>query len=235
MSHYPFPSYTYQVIARGKILDSNTIIPAYESTSTSDNQEFVHRFSFLPRFDYTPKANIIVYYVKDERIVSTSVYADLYDDFRNFIELNVTPEIAAPGQMVDIHIKSNPTSYIGLLGFNQSLIELRSGNDLARDEIWNELEMFHSQVKRRTFHYSEKPKEKSYPIYNNPWDDFSEAGLILFSNTIEPIPVRVCYKLRACDMMERSSCFSESEVVMKPKIRKNFPESWIWESMTLEK
>lgn len=107
---------------------------------------------------------------------------------------------------------------------------MRSGNDLAKDEIWNELELFHSEVKRRSYSFEEKPN-KQVPFYSNLWEDFERANLITFTNTIEPIQVR-CYKMMACDMMVRSSCFSEPEGAMiMPKIRKEFPETWIWESI----
>lgn len=62
-------------------------------------------------------------------------------------------------------------------------------------------------------------------------NSFQHAGLYMFSNTLEPVQVRVCYRLMACDMMARASCFSEAEGVMKPKPRKEFPETWIWESV----
>lgn len=37
--------------------------------------------------------------------------------------------------------------------------------------------------------------------------------------------------MMACNAMMRSSCFSEPEGVMQPRIRKDFPETWIWESV----
>lgn len=175
MSHYAFPSYTYQIVARGKIMESNTITPAFDATNET---EFLHRFRFLPTFEYAPKVNVIIYYVKDETIVSTSVRIDLYDDFNNFIELNVTPESVAPGQTIDLAVKSNPNSYIGLLGIDKSVLILRGGNDLAQDEIWNELEMFHSQVKRRSYSFG-STRKRSMVTYHNEWSDFRVSDFSL--------------------------------------------------------
>lgn len=225
----PLHNYTYQIISRGKIVESKSIhIP--ENTNNS------HRFKFVPTFDYAPRAKVIVYLVEGEAIRSTNVCVVLDQNLRNYIELNVTPDTAKPGQTVDINVKSNPKSYIGLLGIDQSVLLLRSGNDLAQDEVWNELDMFNSQTSYRHFDYddSEKPKKKKYVLpYHNNWEDFNSAGLILFTNTQEPIQIRMCYKM-SCDMMERAVCFGAavgSPMVSAPKVRKEFPETWLWESI----
>lgn len=168
MSHYPFPSYTYLVVGRGKILETKTIVTLFADTEAA---EYTHRFTFMPTFDYAPQARIIVYCVRDSAIVTATVTADLYNDFKNYIDLDVEPKIAKPGQIVDINVKSNPNSYIGLLGIDKCVKILRGGNDLAHDEIWNELELFHSEVKRRSYDYENTKKRNLY--YTNEWKDFA--------------------------------------------------------------
>lgn len=169
MSHYVFPTYTYVIVGRGKILETKTMSPTFDE---NENSEYKHRFSFTPNFDYAPRAKIIVYCIRDRSIISTNICVDLYDDFKNFIELDVAPETAKPGDVVDFNIKSNPNSYIGLLGIDKSVLILRGGNDLAHDELWNELELFHSAVKRRSYDHFENSKRLMSP-YHNAWDDFS--------------------------------------------------------------
>lgn len=173
MSHYPFPTFTYQIVARGKILETNTIVTAFDLNDT----EYMHRFKFVPTFEHAPRVQVVIYYVKDEHIVSTNVGVDLRDDFKNFIELETVPEATEPGQAVDLTVRSNPNSFIGLLGVDKSVMILRGGNDLAYDEIWNELEMFHGQVKSRIYEYGSS-KIRSLPIYHNEWSDFKVKRLI---------------------------------------------------------
>lgn len=173
MSHYSFPTFTYQIVARGKILESNTIVTAFDLNDT----EYIHRFKFVPTFEYAPRAQVVIYYVKDEHIVSTNVGVDLRDDFKNFIELEAVPETTEPGQAVDLTVRSNPNSFIGLLGVDKSVMILRGGNDLAYDEIWNELEMFHGQIKSRIYEYG-KSTIRSLPVYHNEWSDFKVNRLI---------------------------------------------------------
>lgn len=175
MSHYAFSTYTYVIVGRGRILETKTVSPVFED---SDATEYTHRFSFHPNFDYAPKAKVIVYCVRNQSIVTADVCVDLHDDFKNFIDMDVTPNTTNPGHTVDINVKSNPNSYIGLLGIDKSVLILRGGNDLAHDQIWNELESFNTQVKYRSYDYSEERK-RPLPSYYNPWDDFSVSKNIL--------------------------------------------------------
>lgn len=162
-------TYTYVIVGRGKILETKTLTPTFDENESS---EYIHQFTFTPTFDYAPSAKLIVYCIRDRSIVSTNVRIDLQDDFKNFIELDVAPNTAKPGDIVELNVKSNPNSYIGLLGIDKSVLILRGGNDLAHDEIWNELELFHSAVKRRIYGHDGHFKRKLQP-YVNVWEDFS--------------------------------------------------------------
>lgn len=171
-SHYPLASFTYFIVSRSRILESRTVSPATASTIDTQSQQYTYPFTFMPSFEYAPRAKIIVYYMNDGRIVSTTVCCEMYDDFNNFVELTVGQAVTKPGQTIEIKVKSNPNATIGLLGYDRSLSILRSGNDLARDAIWNELEMFSSQVKHRQYNYMDESSPKM-PAYHNPWDDFA--------------------------------------------------------------
>lgn len=174
MSHYAFPSYTYVIVGRGRILETKTVTPVFDD---SNSTEYTHRFTFHPNFEYAPKARVIVYCLRNQSIVSAEVCVDLYDDFKNFINMEVTPNTAKPGQIVDINVKSNANCYIGLLGIDKSVLILRGGNDLAHDQIWNELELFYTQVKYRSYDHSEERK-RPLPSYYNPWDNFAVSGYL---------------------------------------------------------
>lgn len=155
-SPQPLSSYTYQIAARGKIVNSKTIV-------LNGNTENVTRFTFTPTFDYAPRAVVIVYYISNSSISSTIASIELHDKFKNFIDLEVTPDESKPGGEIDINVKSNPKSYIGLLAVDQSVLLLRSGNDLAQDEIWSELSTFHLQTQSTSY-------------YRNGWHDFDVSS-----------------------------------------------------------
>lgn len=213
-----------------------------EFTPTEDGGS--DQLVFVPTYECTPKLQVLVYILLGKSLCSKTVTVELRETLNNFIELNVVPESAKPGETVDLNISSNPKSFIGLLGVDQSVMLLRSGNDLALDAVWNEIDLFHSQVSYSRFGIfdPEKPKKKkSLPQYANYWEDFDRAKIIIFTNTDEPIRQMVL-KMR-CDMLDRDTCYSTVfggppslnitpfNQKMSQKLRKFFPETWIWETI----
>lgn len=100
----------------------------------------MHRFSVQPHFGYAPKATITIYRMVEGILATSSFTVELYDDFKNFIEVDVSRDVAKPGDIVDIKVKSSKNAYIGLLGIDQSALILRGDNDLTRENIWSEVE-----------------------------------------------------------------------------------------------
>lgn len=237
-SQHCLKNYTYLITARGKILESKT----KEFSASEDGS--IDRLTFVPTFDCTPKLHFLVYILLGKSLCSKKLDIELNERLNNFIDLSVTPGMAKPGQVVELNVASNPKSYIALLGVDQSVLLLRSGNYLALDGIWNEIEMFHMQVSYARFGIivpEAPPKQKkSIPQYVNYWEDFERANLIMFSNTNEPIR-QVALKM-SCDMMERAACFKApfgfdsvapvDIAAVVPKTRKEFPETWIWDSIS---
>lgn len=199
-SHRALHYYSYLIVSRGVIVESRTI----KVEQDPENVRFSDTFKFIPTFKHAPQPTIIVYALVGEEIMSTKVSFSIYENLQNFIDLSVTPEAAKPGHIVDIEVKSNPKSYIGLLGIDQSVLLLRGGNDLSYDDVWNELEMFYTQISYRKHSFSfgeatapeKKKKKKTAPIYNNHWEDFSVGSLgILFS--ITKLTIVSLYRFRA--------------------------------------
>lgn len=48
------------------------------------------------------------------------------------VEIQVTPDSVEPGKAVDIVVKAKPNSYVGVLGVDQSVLLLKTGNDISR-------------------------------------------------------------------------------------------------------
>lgn len=235
--------YTYILMARAKIVESKTVeLPADAATS--------HRFSFVPTFDMAPKVDVIVYYVEDNSLCSTRTSIELKGTLDNFIEVNVDRDTAKPGDFVDFSIESNAKTFVGLVGVDQSVLLMNEGNDLVEDEIWNELERFHTQLAyaHAGFYDPEKNKKKKcLPSYYNNFPDFNSTGLILFTNVREPVQVRrkiQCRKMKCADMIMMPVAMACSAtdfggippmLAVAPKIRKEFPETWLWESIPGDK
>ena len=173
LSPHALPSYTYVIIGRGQIVESKTISTAIDDDggAGANKSKYAYRFSFVPSFECAPRTKIIVYCIRNRSILSANTSVALFEDFQNFIDLDVSSNTAKPGQTVDIKIKSNLNAYIGLLGMDTSVLLLRGGNDLTSNDIWSELEFLHTRVKRRMD--SKNFFQTSGSNYYNNWIDFS--------------------------------------------------------------
>ncbi|XP_037033232.1 CD109 antigen-like [Bradysia coprophila] len=230
-SKSPLQSYTYVILAKrsATLIEAKTITPTYDDLR-SHPPFYIHKFTFVPDFNCAPQVEIIVYFIKDTKIKSTFLSVKFKGgDFANFIELDVTPNTAKPGQMVDISIKTNPNAYVGLLGVDKSVKLLGSGNDLTSVEIWK---------------WANRPIRR-YGSYRSPWDHFLLAELITFTNLIEP-EQHAYYFPNLSTMGENRRSMNEDGIVhvslsycshnvdvpyVTPVIRKEFPDTWIWETI----
>lgn len=222
-------------MARAKIVESKTVeLPADAGTS--------HRFSFVATFEMAPQVDVIVYYVEDKSLCSSRTSIELKENLDNFIEVNVDRDTAKPGDVVDFNIESNAKTFVGLVGVDQSVLLMNEGNDLVQDEVWNELERFHTQLayaRAGFFDPETTKKKKSLPSYYNSFPDFNSTGLILFTNVREPVQVRrkiQCRKMKCADMIAMPMVVACSGSILPmhpvaPRIRKEFPETWLWESI----
>lgn len=173
---------SYQILGRGDIIITNTVeIPNRKS----------HTITFLASFAMVPSAQFIVYFIRNNEIVSDKIEIHFSDDLQNFVskernkfktelvgdmlwfyplqvELDVSTNKATPGQEVDITIISKPNSYIGLLAIDQNAMFLRDGNNLDKHRVFNELKNYEK------YHF--KP-DRNYGTSEN-WEDFVVSSII---------------------------------------------------------
>ena len=89
-----------------------------------------------------PKARLIVYYV---RAANTELVADALNfkvdgSFKTSVTLSSNVNQTKPGGNVDIQVDTRPSAYVGLLGVDQSVLLLKTGNDITKDSVMQELE-----------------------------------------------------------------------------------------------
>lgn len=159
-SKTPLPTFTYQVIARGKVLRAETIkAPNSES----------HIIEFPATFEMAPSARLLVYYFKENEIQSTCADINLRDELNNLIELKVSSLKAKPGSTVDIAVSTSPHSFVGLLGVDQSVLLLKANEGLSKEDAFNEIEQYQYAVHEST----NAAKRIHAPYYaNSYWNDF---------------------------------------------------------------
>lgn len=74
-----------------------------------------------------PKAQLIVYYMKDGEIISDKIDIEFGEELHNFVKVDTSATQARPGENIDITVSTKPGSYVGLLGVDQSVILLKDG------------------------------------------------------------------------------------------------------------
>lgn len=74
-------------------------------------------------------------------------------------------EEAKPGNILNITVKSLPKSYVGLLGIDQSVLLLKSGNDIDKSMVSAELQQY-SYIDKYNFEWKE---DSYYGSYTDLW------------------------------------------------------------------
>lgn len=124
-SYKPLQNFTYQLIARGKVLlAENVAVP---------NRKY-HVFKFIATFEMAPRLHVLVYRFNENKLISAKVDIELKGDLNNYLKLKLSAKQAKPGQNVSIDVLTNPNSYVGLLGVDQSVLLLKQNEGLSQEE-----------------------------------------------------------------------------------------------------
>lgn len=91
------------------------------------------------------------------------------------MKLELSTLQAKPGQDLKITINTKPNSYVGLLGVDQSVLLLKSGNDIEKKSVFEELENFNTRNYYRGWYGG------YFPTYEN----FESSGAIMLTNAKE--------------------------------------------------
>lgn len=152
--------FTYQIVSQGKLIYSDSVIVPERN---------YHVFDFLATFDLTPLAHVIVYYFNSDDLISTKIDIEIRDELENFVKLKLSDSNVAPGDAVNITVTSNPRSYVGLLGVDQSVLLLKKNADITVASAFDERELYQYQL-----HEKEKNERGTLsPFYfNNYFGDF---------------------------------------------------------------
>lgn len=152
--------FTYHLISQGRLVHSDSLMVP---------QRNYHVFHFMATFDLLPTAHLIVYYFKNDDIISAKIDIDIREHLNNFIKLKLSETRVQPGENVNIDITTKPKSFVGLLGVDQSVLLLKKNNDLSIEDAWNERELYQYQFHERN---SKSNLGHSPYFYNKYCSDF---------------------------------------------------------------
>ncbi|XP_070505072.1 CD109 antigen-like isoform X2 [Chironomus tepperi] len=242
----------HQVLSGGKILESK-----HEKFSAATSE---HMLTIIPTVFMLPKATVVIYYIAENgEIVSDKIDVEFGNQLLNHINLKLSTEQAKPGEDLVINVNSQPNSYVGLLGVDQSVLLLKKGNDIEQQTVFDELRGFgevqkynysyyHSNVTISDFHEMilmtncRVPQERRVHAYE------CEARFSMASRCHDDDGVRMmAMSTRAAPkmMMMRNDMMMDSEPmvemafgaapVRKPvEIRKKFPETWLFDNLEFD-
>ncbi|XP_051859032.1 CD109 antigen isoform X7 [Drosophila albomicans] len=225
-SDKPIPYFVYTIVARGNIVKAEYVDVAEESKS--------HTIKLIPTFEMVPQFTIYVHYVVDNELRFQEHNVNVDREFENSIEISAPLE-AKPSEEVKLKVKTDADSYVGLLGVDQSVLLLKSGNDLSRDDIFNGISNFKTSTPWQRG-YGRYPGETSglvtltnadYPYDTEEyiWEDEP----FLRSAEAESITTSLIFSTIApASFIENARPTLTTTSISIPQVRHEFSETWIF-------
>ncbi|XP_013393359.1 C3 and PZP-like alpha-2-macroglobulin domain-containing protein 8, partial [Lingula anatina] len=246
---------SYQIISRGTIHSVGEQVFA----SAATRQEF----TITADSNMAPKARILVYFLTaDGEMIVDSVDFTVEGAFRNDVSVRFTnpsnTEITQSelGKDVTFEVTAAAGSFVGCLAVDQSVLLLKSGNDITQAEVLAELEEYDVKDTSGGFNpclrgepcIMAKRKKRSfwwpYPIGgNNAFDLLKEAGMLVMTDAylkkdlvlypiLEERPIAGIGGGIMDGALAPAEDSSESgRLAAVTTVRKAFPESWLWSEM----
>ncbi|XP_045036417.1 CD109 antigen isoform X3 [Daphnia magna] len=232
----PLDSYTYEVMGRGNLIVARTV---------QAGNQMSHAFRFQVTAAMAPVARVVVYYVRaDGEIVADALNFDVEGTFQNFVEIQVAPDSVEPGKAVDIVVKAKPNSYVGILGVDQSVLLLKTGNDISRQDVLDEVKSYDSTRRPDFASWLPEVGGRSFwwPSSATAGEVFSNSGTVVLTNgyiqesmpfvtyrandqTIRALPVTPVNN--QVDDADDESLWPSNSI----RTRTRFPETWLWENL----
>uniref|UniRef100_A0A0P6J8B7 CD109 antigen n=1 Tax=Heterocephalus glaber TaxID=10181 RepID=A0A0P6J8B7_HETGA len=201
--------FSYMVVSRGQL------VAVGKQTSTT--------FSLTPENSWAPKACIIVYYVEnDGEIINDVLKIPVQLAFNNEIKLFWSKPNAEPSEKVSLRISvTQPESIVGIVAVDKSVNLMNTSNDITMENVVRELELYN------TGYY--------IGMFMNSFTVFQECGLwvltdaILVKDYIDGVYDTADYAERFIEeSLEEYEDMHDFSSVSSPRVRKHFPETWIW-------
>lgn len=238
------------MIAHGKVIYA-------ENVDVPDRT--YHVFKFKITFALVPKATLIVYRFKNGEIVATNTEINIEDDLNNFVKLKLSAAETQPGKDVNIDIITNTESYVGLVGVDQSVLLLKKNDGLTKGDAMRELEdyqqHFHTTESkpwiiepRNYINDYFRPFERSNVIlftnakqdvyrYHNRFYAMGSSGGGAYMKTTTHSFAMPGVPAPAMNSVQFDAFVERSEVVdgpaAPPRVRTEFPETWLWEDLDI--
>uniref|UniRef100_A0A182W9G3 TEP1-F n=1 Tax=Anopheles minimus TaxID=112268 RepID=A0A182W9G3_9DIPT len=153
-----------------------------------------------------PKAKIIVSTIVNQTVVYDFVDID-FKDLRNNFHMTIDEEEVKPGRQIELRMSGRPGAYVGLAAYDQGLLVYNKNHDL----LWeNVMQVF----------------DECQALDEHEFDNLHSMGL--FGRTFDGIEFSGAH-----DTSSRYGSQENSQIKKLVPYRTNFPESWLWENVTI--
>ncbi|XP_077965467.1 CD109 antigen-like isoform X4 [Styela clava] len=133
-------SYRFTILARGKLLKQELYTPA-EYVKETDSFKFSYMFDVTK--DMSPNVYVIVSFIRsDGEIVADSVKITVQATLENKVTMTTSTAKTDAGMPVSITVNAAAGSFVGLRAIDQSVLLLKSGNDITKDKIFQDLDKY---------------------------------------------------------------------------------------------
>lgn len=242
----PMQQVSCQGVARGDIVWAL-------SRSAKNATSFEFDVQVDPRM--APEARIICYYIRSENkeIIADATSVQVSGLNRNPVKLSLSRDEAKPGQEVELSVLTKPSALVGVLAIDQSVLLLKSGNDISQQEIGAELRHFGSpdwsaashwmraSNAERLFDMSDVVVLTNNRIYDGDHELYSGGGGFASRRLSGSAPAPTSSVVLSARVLE-SAELQPPEFHLDNKksgksgepliIRSVFPETWLWQNAT---
>uniref|UniRef100_T1H4Z1 Alpha-2-macroglobulin bait region domain-containing protein n=1 Tax=Megaselia scalaris TaxID=36166 RepID=T1H4Z1_MEGSC len=172
-----------------------------------------------------PNVKVVVFLYNKGDLKKKEVTVNFEKELENQFVIDACDE-AKPGQEVELSLKTAQNSFIGLLGLDQSVLLLKSGNDLDASNIFNKIEQNFFGGCFRGGCFPPRSSSSLIIITNADFEQEDER------HYPKMYAMRAYSPMSAQPMMFGSAgSVRTARNIEPPRIRKEFPETWIWEDI----
>ncbi|XP_043065393.1 alpha-2-macroglobulin [Drosophila ficusphila] len=233
-SSRPLKYFVYNIVGRGNVLETKRVdLPEPQKTVN---------VTLKPTFQHSPNGRMYFYYVDETgefRFVEVNFSVEV--ELQNKIEIKA-PEQVKPGAEVELEIKTEPKSFVGLLAVDQSVLLLGNNNDLTKDAFNWRLSRYDTSTPWQGG-YSYYPGERSgvvtmtnaYFFYNRTApvshiQAFGAGGSVFAMRKTSVLQDAAVHSTTApmSAVGGQAVGFAAESASANPVVRKNFAETWIF-------
>nr|XP_022294874.1 CD109 antigen-like [Crassostrea virginica] len=229
---------TYQILSRGSIVHAG---------SADGNNRMSFTFAIQLTAKMAPTAKLLAYYVRTNgEIVTDSISFNVAGVFQNQVSLSFDKPKAQPAENVNIRITADPMSVVNLLVVDQSVLLMKSGNDITQEEVINEINTYDTTNRTGRKSTSYGGEDATHMFLNVGVKVITDAFVFKYAEPIVSHGPNPTATIQLQNYHNLNSVHTASIEYINPShnsvlpvlqlvrhVRSSFPETWLWRNATV--